>query len=93
MESKAMTATTIDGAAGTALTVTAGPPVTTQVRAAVERGGAPAVVVPAEARRQVRAALARPLPSVSVFAEEEVAHEPHLEMFTTLAGAEALRAA
>ena len=37
MESKAMTATTIDGAAGTALTVTAGPPVTTQVRAAVER--------------------------------------------------------
>ena len=63
------------------------------VRVAVERGGAPAVVVPAEARRQVRAALARPLPSVSVFAEEEVAHEPRLEMFTTLAGAEALRAA
>ncbi|MFM7042575.1 MAG: flagellar biosynthesis protein FlhA [Planctomycetaceae bacterium] len=63
------------------------------VRVAVERGGAPAVVVPAEARRQVRAALARPLPNVSVFAEEEVAHEPHLEMFTTLAGAEALRAA
>jgi flagellar biosynthesis protein FlhA len=63
------------------------------VRVAVERGGAPAVVVPAEARRQVRAALARPLPSVAVFAEEEVAHEPRLEMFTTLAGAEALRAA
>lgn len=63
------------------------------VRVAVERGGAPAIVVPSEARRQVRAALARPLPSVSVFAEEEVAHEPRLEMFTTLAGAEALRAA
>ena len=63
------------------------------VRVAVERGGAPAVVVPAEASRQVRAALARPLPSVAVFAEEEVAHEPRLEMFTTLAGAEALRAA
>lgn len=63
------------------------------VRVAVERGGVPAVVVPAEARRAVRAALARPLPNVSVFAEEEVAHEPRLEMFTTLAGAEALRAA
>jgi flagellar biosynthesis protein FlhA len=63
------------------------------VRIAVERGGAPTVVVPGDSRAAVRSALARALPAVLVLAEEEVVHEPGLELFTTLAGAEALRAA
>jgi flagellar biosynthesis protein FlhA len=63
------------------------------VRVAGERGGSPAVVVPGAMRRAVRLALGRQLPSVQVFADEEVAHEPGLELFTTLAGAESLRAA
>ena len=63
------------------------------VRVAVERGGAPVVVVPAEVRRQVRAALARQLPAVQVLADEEVAEEPELECFATVAGEEVVRAA
>jgi flagellar biosynthesis protein FlhA len=63
------------------------------VRVAVERGGAPVVVVPAEVRRQVRAALARQLPAVQVLADEEVAEEPGLECFATIAGEEVVRAA
>jgi len=49
--------------------------------------------VPSEARRAVWLSLSRHLPAVQVFADEEVAHEPRLELFTTLAGAESLRAA
>jgi flagellar biosynthesis protein FlhA len=63
------------------------------VRVAVERGGAPVVVVPAAVRRQVRAALARQLPAVQVLADDEVAEEPGLECFATVAGEEVVRAA
>jgi flagellar biosynthesis component FlhA len=63
------------------------------VRVAVERGGAPVVVVPAAVRRQVRAALARHLAAVQVLADEEVADEPGLEYFATVAGEEVVRAA
>jgi flagellar biosynthesis protein FlhA len=63
------------------------------VRIAVERGGAPAVVVPGGVRRQIRQALARELPMVQVLAEEEVADERGLEEFATVAGVEPARAA
>jgi flagellar biosynthesis protein FlhA len=63
------------------------------VRVAVERGGAPVVVVPAAVRRQVRATLARQLPAVQVLADDEVAEEPGLECFATVAGEEVVRAA
>ena len=63
------------------------------VRIAVERGGAPVVVVPGRVRRQVRTTLSRELPMVQVLAEEEVAAERGLEEFATVAGAEPARAA
>jgi flagellar biosynthesis protein FlhA len=63
------------------------------VRPAVDRGGAAVVVVPGAARRDVRRALVRVLPSVMVLAEEEVADEPGLEVFATLACEEIQRAA
>jgi flagellar biosynthesis protein FlhA len=61
-------------------------------RPAVERGGTAVLVVPAAARRGVRDALARSLPGLVVFAEEEVADEERLEIFATVAE-EAARAA
>jgi flagellar biosynthesis protein FlhA len=63
------------------------------VRPAVERGGEAVVVVPAAARRDVRRALARPLPLVRVIADMEVADEPGLELFATVGAEEGLRAA
>jgi flagellar biosynthesis protein FlhA len=63
------------------------------VRIAVERGGAPVVVVPGTARRQVRTSLARELPAVQVLAEEEVAEARGVEVFATVSGEEPARAA
>jgi flagellar biosynthesis protein FlhA len=63
------------------------------VRTAVERGGEAVVVVPAAARRDVRSALARPLPLVRVIADAEVADEPGLDLFATVGAEEGLRAA
>jgi flagellar biosynthesis protein FlhA len=63
------------------------------VRIAVERGGAPVVVVPGNARRLVRAALARELPAVQVLAEEEVAEDRGVDVFATVSGEEPARAA
>ena len=63
------------------------------LRIAVERGGAPVVVVSGRVRRQVRSTLARQLPAALILAEEEVAQEPQLDLFTTLSGTEAARAA
>jgi flagellar biosynthesis protein FlhA len=63
------------------------------VRIAVERGGAPVVLVPGDVRRQVRGALARHLPGVTVLAEEEGADARGLEVFATVSGEEAARAA
>ena len=63
------------------------------VRTAVERGGEAVVVVPAAARRDVRRALARPLPLVRVIADAEVADEPGLDLFATVGAEEGLRAA
>ena len=51
------------------------------------------MVVPAAARSQVRAALARHLPEIQVLAEEEIADEPQVELFTTIAEEEVSRAA
>ena len=63
------------------------------VRIAVERGGAPVVLVPAAVRRRVRGVLARDLPAVMVLAEEEAAEERGLEVFATVSGEEPARAA
>lgn len=63
------------------------------VRPAVERGGAPVVLVPAAVRRDVAEHLGRHLPELVVIAEEEAAVEPGLEIFTTIAGGGTLRAA
>jgi flagellar biosynthesis protein FlhA len=63
------------------------------VRIAVERGGSPVVLVPGAVRRQVRGALVRHLPGVTVLAEEEGADARGLEVFATVSGEEAARAA
>lgn len=62
-------------------------------RPAVERGGAAVILVPSAVRRSVRDALARTLPDLLVLAEDEVADEDHLEIFTTVGADEAARAA
>ena len=62
-------------------------------RPGIERGAPPVLVVPAAARSQVRAALARHLPEIQVLAEEEIADEPQVELFTTIAEEEVSRAA
>ena len=62
------------------------------VRPAVERGGAAVVVVPPEARRGVRDALARQLPDIQVLSDDDVADESRLEIFATV-GEEGARAA
>ena len=63
------------------------------VRTAVERGGQPALLVPAAARRLVREAVGRHLPDVVVLADEETLDEPRLEVFATVGSAEVARAA
>jgi flagellar biosynthesis component FlhA len=63
------------------------------VRPRLERGAAAVVVAPAEARRDVRDRLARLLPGVVVMADAELAGEPRVEVFATIAGGEAARAA
>lgn len=63
------------------------------VRPGIERGVAPVVVVPATARIRVRDALAKHLPDIRVFAEEEIVDEPRVEVFATLGGEEVARAA
>jgi flagellar biosynthesis protein FlhA len=63
------------------------------VRIAVERGGEPVILVPAEMRRQVRAALVRHLPAVRVLAENEAIDDPGLDVFATVSGEEPARAA
>jgi flagellar biosynthesis protein FlhA len=62
-------------------------------RPGIERGAPPVLVVPGAARSRVRAALARGVPEVQVLAEEEVADEPRVELFTTIADEEVSRAA
>jgi flagellar biosynthesis protein FlhA len=62
-------------------------------RVAIERGGQPVVLVPAAARRAVREAVARPLPDLRVLAEDDVLHEPRLEVFATLGQESGARAA
>lgn len=62
-------------------------------RPGIERGAPPVLVVPGAARSRVRAALARGVPEIQVFAEEEVADEPRVELFTTIADEEVSRAA
>jgi flagellar biosynthesis protein FlhA len=63
------------------------------VRTAVERGGQPVLVVPAAVRRGVREALARHLPDLVVMADEETLDEDRLEVFATVGGPDAVRAA
>jgi flagellar biosynthesis protein FlhA len=63
------------------------------VRPGIERGAAPIVVAPAAARARVRDALAKHLPDIRVFAEEEISDEPQVEVFATLGGDEMARAA
>lgn len=63
------------------------------IRPRLERGAAAVVVAPSEARRDVRDLLARILPGVVVMADVELAGEPRVEVFATIAGQEAARAA
>jgi flagellar biosynthesis component FlhA len=60
---------------------------------AIDRGGQPVLLVPAAARRAVREAVARPLPDLRVLAEDDVLHEPRLEVFATLGQEPGARAA
>jgi flagellar biosynthesis protein FlhA len=62
-------------------------------RPAVERGARPVVVVPAAVRRRFREAVARPLPDLVVLAAEELVDEDKVEVFATVGGDAALRAA
>jgi flagellar biosynthesis protein FlhA len=62
-------------------------------RPAVERGGSAVLIVPGEARRLVRDLLARHMPELVVLAEDEAAVEERLELFATIGGEEASRAA
>ena len=63
------------------------------VRPRIERGATPVLVVPGESRRLVRETLARQIPELQVLAAEEVADEARLEVFATIGGLEASRAA
>jgi flagellar biosynthesis protein FlhA len=62
-------------------------------RVAIDRGGQPVLLVPAAARRAVREAVARSLPDLRVLAEDDVLHEPRLEVFATLGQEPGARAA
>ena len=62
-------------------------------RPAVERGGRPVVVVPAAVRRRVRAAGARQLPDLVVLSGEELVDEDRVEVFATIGGGVAAKAA
>jgi flagellar biosynthesis protein FlhA len=62
-------------------------------RPAIERGGGAILVVPDDLRPAIRDALAKPLPDLLVLAEAEVADEERLEIFATVGGPEAARAA
>lgn len=62
-------------------------------RPRLDRGARAVVVAPAEKRREIRDRLARLLPGVVVIGSAEVAGEPRIEVFATIAGAEASRAA
>ncbi|MEI6241078.1 MAG: flagellar biosynthesis protein FlhA [Planctomycetia bacterium] len=62
-------------------------------RPRLDRGAAAVIVAPAEARREVRDRLARLIPGVVVMSSAEVAGEPRVEVFATIAGTEASRAA
>lgn len=62
-------------------------------RPGTERGAPPVLVVPGFARSRIRAALARHVPEIRVLAEEEIADEPRVELFTTVADEEVPRAA
>ncbi|MFM8378892.1 MAG: flagellar biosynthesis protein FlhA [Planctomycetia bacterium] len=63
------------------------------VRPRLDRGAAAVVVVPADARRDIRDRLARAIPGVVVVAVPEVAGEERVEVFATIGGTEATRAA
>jgi flagellar biosynthesis protein FlhA len=63
------------------------------VRAAVERGGQPVLLVPAAARRTVREAFAKQLPDLVVLADEETIDEDRLDVFATVGATDAARAA
>jgi flagellar biosynthesis protein FlhA len=62
-------------------------------RPRLDRGAAAVLVVPAADRRNVRDRLARLMPGLTVLADTELAGEPRVEVFTTITGAEAARAA
>lgn len=62
-------------------------------RPKLERGTSPVLVVPGHMRSQVFLALNRHLPGITVLAEEEVAQEMAIEVFTTIEGEEVSRAA
>jgi flagellar biosynthesis protein FlhA len=63
------------------------------VRPRLERGAAAVVVVPADARREIRDRLAPTIPGVVVLAATEVAGEESVEVFATIGVTEATRAA
>ena len=63
------------------------------VRPVVDRGARPVFVVPRAARQKVRDALARHLPDVRVMAAEELMDEDRVEVFASVGGAAASRAA
>jgi len=63
------------------------------VRPRLDRGAAAVVVVPADAREEVRDHLARTIPGIVVVAAPELAGEDRVEVFATIAGTEAARAA
>jgi len=62
-------------------------------RPRLDRGATAVLVVPADDRRNVRDRLARLMPGLVVLADAELAGEPRVEVFATIAGAEAARAA
>ncbi|MFM8498185.1 MAG: FHIPEP family type III secretion protein [Planctomycetia bacterium] len=62
-------------------------------RPRLDRGAAAVIVAPAESRREVRDRLARLIPGIVVMGSAEVAGEPRVEVFATIGGTEASRAA
>jgi flagellar biosynthesis protein FlhA len=62
-------------------------------RAAIERGGAAVVLVPAEARRRVAETLVRHLPDIVVLTDEDMVDEIRVETFATLGSEEPAKAA
>jgi len=63
------------------------------VRPRLERGAAAVVVVPGAARREIRDRLAQTIPGLIVVGANEVAGEDRVEVFATIGGTEATRAA